>query len=101
MKELMPGSHYPGEMTIQIDSYPAGELFLTHTHTSPVGVALGHLWYNSSSIMGKTSAAPSKTLPIYQEARDSNLPLTHATGSPHILTASRVRTLTTRLLGLS
>ena len=60
---------------IRIDSYLAEELFLTHTHTPLVEVASGHLWYNSSSIAGKTSAAPSKIQPICQEARDSNPPL--------------------------
>ena len=72
---LLSSSHYLGETTIRIDSYLAGELFLTHTHTPPIGVVLGHLWYNSSSIAGKTSTASSKILPIYQGARDSNPPL--------------------------
>ena len=61
---------------IQIDSYPAGELFLTQTHTSPIGVASGHLWYNSrTNFTGLISAAPLQILPIYQEDRGSNPPL--------------------------
>ena len=46
---------------------PARELFLTQTHTSPVGVALGHLWYNSGIVAGSISAAPSEILPVCQE----------------------------------
>ena len=42
----MSSSHYPGEMAFRIDSYLAGEFFLTHTHTPPIGVTSGHLWYN-------------------------------------------------------
>ena len=75
MKCIPVSSHYPGETAIRIDSYPAGELLLTHTHTSPIGVALGHLWDNSSTIVGKTSATSSKIQRIYQEAQDSNPPL--------------------------
>ena len=33
-------------MAIQIDSYPAGNLFLTQTEAHPTKVASGHLWYN-------------------------------------------------------
>ena len=57
------------------DSYPAGELFLTHSHISPVEVASGYLWDNSSTITGKTSSARSKIQPICQKARGSNPPL--------------------------
>ena len=42
----MSSSHYLGETAIQIDSYPVGELFLPRTHTPPIRVASGHLWYN-------------------------------------------------------
>ena len=43
----MLSSHFRGETAIRIDSYPTGELFLTHTHTPPIRVASAHLWYNS------------------------------------------------------
>ena len=46
---------------------PAGELFLTQIHASPVGVALGHLWYNLGIVAGSISAAPSGILPVCQE----------------------------------
>ena len=48
---------------------PAGELFLTQTHTSPVGVASGHLWYNSGIVVGPINAAPSGILPVCQEVQ--------------------------------
>ena len=48
---------------------PAGELFLTQTHTSPIGVMLGHLWYNSGRVVGPISAAPSGILPVCQEVQ--------------------------------
>jgi len=44
----LSSSHYPGEMAIQIDSYPARGLFLALTHASPVGEQAGHLWYDSA-----------------------------------------------------
>ena len=46
---------------------PAGELFLTQSHTSQVGVASGHLSYNLGTVMGSSSAAPSGILPVCQE----------------------------------
>ena len=46
---------------------PAGELFLTQTHTSPIGVTSGHLWYNSGIVTGLISAAPLEILPVCQE----------------------------------
>ena len=39
----LSSSHYPGETTIRIDSYPAGGLFLALTQASPVGEQAGHL----------------------------------------------------------
>ena len=48
---------------------PARELFLTQTHTSPIGVASSHLWYNSGIVEGLISAAPSGILPVYQEVQ--------------------------------
>ena len=54
---------------IRIDSYPARELFLTQTHTSPIGVASSHLWYNSGTVVGSISAASSGILPVYQEVQ--------------------------------
>ena len=48
---------------------PAGELLLTQTHTSPIWVASGHLWYNLGTVMGLISAAPSGILPVYQEVQ--------------------------------
>jgi hypothetical protein len=54
----------------RINSYPAGELFLTETHTSPVGVASGHLWYNpGTKFVGPISAALLGNL-ICQDVRD-------------------------------
>ena len=47
----------------------AGDLFLTQTHTSLVGVASGHLWYNLGTVAGPSSAAPLGILPVYQEVR--------------------------------
>ena len=43
----LSSSHYPGETAIQINSYPAGGLFLALTEASPVGEQAGHLWYDS------------------------------------------------------
>ena len=61
---------------IQIDFYQAGDLFLTQTHTSPIEVTSGHLWYNlGTNFAGPISATPSEILPIYQEDWDSNPPL--------------------------
>ena len=71
----MSGSHYPGETVIRIDSYPAGELFLTHTHTPPSGSHRVTFGTTQVQIMGKTSAAPSKIQPICQDAQDYNPPL--------------------------
>ena len=48
---------------------PARELFLTQTHTSPIGVTSGHLWYNSDIVVGLISAAPSGILPVCQEVQ--------------------------------
>ena len=45
----------------------AGELFLTQTHTSRIGVTSGHLWYNSRTVTGPISAAPLGILPVCQE----------------------------------
>ena len=74
-KELKSSSHYPGEMAIWIDSYPARELFLTHTQAYHAKVALGHLWYNSGTkFTGTTSAAQSENHSAKGD-RDSNPPL--------------------------
>ena len=43
---------------------PAGELFLTQTQTSPVGVASGNLWYNLGTVVSLISATPSGILPV-------------------------------------
>ena len=48
---------------------PAGELFLTRTHTSLVGVTSGHLWYNSDIVVGPISAAPLGILPVCQDVQ--------------------------------
>jgi hypothetical protein len=56
--------------------------------------ALGHLWYNSSTIMGSISAAPSGDSTSLLGSSGPAYPWTHATGSPHILTSSSVRTRT-------
>ena len=48
---------------------PVGDLFLTQTHTSPVGVASGHLWYNSGTVVGPISAIPSGILLVCQEVQ--------------------------------
>ena len=64
---------------------PAGNLFLTQTHTSPVGVASGHLWYNSGThFMGSSSAAQSGTTSCQYDQDYPTLGLT--SGSLHILT---------------
>ena len=72
---LMSSSHYPGETTIRIDSYLAGELFLIHTILPPSRSHRVTFGTTQVQIVGKTNAVPSKILPIYQEARDSNPPL--------------------------
>ena len=75
MKELKSSSHYPGETAIRIDSYPAGEIFLTHTQAYLAKVALGHLWYKSGTkFTGTTSAAQSENHSAKGD-RDSNPPL--------------------------
>ena len=99
---ILSSSHYLGEMAIWIDSYPARELFLTYTHTSPIRVASGHLWYN----LGPKSRLRPAPYPqrYYKYARKlgtQTRPWTHAIGFPNILIVSRVRTLTTRVPGLS
>jgi hypothetical protein len=62
-----PSSHYLGEMATRIDYNPAGDLFLTQTHTSPVRVAFGHLWYNLGIVAGPINATPLGILPVCQE----------------------------------
>ena len=47
----------------------AGELFLTQTHTSPIGVTSGHLWYNSGIVAGLSSTALSGILSVCQEVQ--------------------------------
>jgi len=64
----LSSSHYPGEMTIQIDSYPAGGLFLALTHASPIGEQAGHLWYDSGIVAPINAALPG--LPLCQEDQD-------------------------------
>jgi hypothetical protein len=55
----------------RIDSYIAGELFLTQTLSYPRQAAIGHLWDNSGTkFVGPISAAPSKIQPIYQDVQD-------------------------------
>jgi len=54
----LSSSHYPGETTIRIDSYPAGGLFLALTHASPVGEQAGHLWYDSGIAAPISAALP-------------------------------------------
>jgi len=63
----LSSSHYPGETVIRIDSYPAGGLFLTLTHASPVG-ELGHLWYDSGIVAPISAALPG--LPLCQDDQD-------------------------------
>ena len=48
---------------------PAENLFLTQTHTSSIRVASGHLWYNSSTVVGSISTAPSGILPVCQKVQ--------------------------------
>jgi len=64
----LSSSHYPGETAIQIDSYPAGGLFLALTHASPVGEQAGHLWYDSGIMALIGAALPG--LPLGQEDQD-------------------------------
>jgi len=64
----LSSSHYLGEMTIRIDSYPAGGLLLALTQASPVGEQAGHLWYDSG-IAAPISAAL-LGLPLYMGGQD-------------------------------
>ena len=64
----LSSSHYPGETAIRIDSYPAGGLFLTLTHASPVGEQVGHLWYDSEIAAPISAALPG--LPLCQGGQE-------------------------------
>ena len=64
----LSSSHYPGETAIQIDSYPAGGLFLALTQASPVGEQAGHLWYDSGNVSPISAALPG--LPLCQGCQD-------------------------------
>ena len=58
MRGLSQVSHYPREMAIRIDCNQLGKI-LTQTHTPPIEVVSGHLWYNSRlNFAGSISAAP-------------------------------------------
>ena len=93
MKKLRQVSHYPGETEIRIDYNQLGSVPNTNLGLLAM-VALGHLWYNlGPHFMGSISAAPSRTLPDAKLIRTLTCPWPD-TGSPHILTTSRVRTLT-------
>jgi len=61
-------AHYSGEMTIRIDSYLAGGLFLALTHASPIGEQAGHHWYDSGITAPITAALLG--LPLCQEDQD-------------------------------
>ena len=65
---LESSSHYLGETAIQIDSYPAGGLFLALTQASPAGEPTGHLWYNSGIAAPISAALPG--LPLCQGGQD-------------------------------
>ena len=64
----LSSSHYPGETTIRIDSYPAGRLFLALTQASPVGETVGHLWYDSEIAAPISAALPG--LPLCQGGQE-------------------------------
>jgi len=64
----LSSSHCPGETAIQIDSYPAGGLFLALTQASPVGEPAGHLWYDSEIAAPISAALPG--LPLCQRGQE-------------------------------
>jgi len=64
----LSSSHYPGEMAIRIDSFPAGGLFIALTQASPIGEPAGHLWYDSG-IAAPISAALAR-LPLCQGGQE-------------------------------
>ena len=64
----LSSSHYPGETAIRIDSYPAGGLFLSLTHASPVGEQVGHLWYDSGIVAPISAALQGQ--PLCQDDQD-------------------------------
>jgi len=64
----LSSSHYPGEMTIRIDSYLAGGLFLALTQASSIGEQAGHLWYDSRIAAPISAALPG--LPLCQVGQD-------------------------------
>jgi hypothetical protein len=95
-------SHYLGETVIRIDSYPAGELFLTLTQQTYVkGNCRSPLVQLRNQL---------RRFDQHRTLRDTTLrgrlglvtcPWTHANGSPHILASSRVCTLHFLTPGLS
>jgi len=64
----LSSSHYPGEMSIRIDSYPAGVLFLALTQASPDGEPAGQLWYDSRIVAPISAALPG--LPLCQGGQE-------------------------------
>jgi len=64
----LSSSHYPGDMVIRIDSYPAGGLFLALIQASLVGEQTGHLWHDSGIAAPISVALPG--LPLCQGGRD-------------------------------
>ena len=87
---------------IRIDSYPARELFLTHTQTylrqGSLRSPLVQLKYNRGKDQRRTLK---DTTNLPRGLGTLTRPWAYAISSPHILTTSRVRTLTARVPGLS
>ena len=94
----LPSSHYLGEVVIQIDSYPAGGLFLTLTHVSPIGEQVGHLWYNLGIMVPISAALPG--LPGQSQLLN-HLPLVSRQCPPHSTLPPVVHTLYLPVCGLS
>ena len=88
MRLPVSSSHYSGETTIRIDSYPAGGVFLhspKHTSWGQLGSPLAQLRTNS-----RVRTAPHPQGPPICQGQDSNLtPRSYAIDSPHILTTNR------------
>jgi hypothetical protein len=84
MKEAQSSFSLLGKNSDSNRLQPAGQ-----THTSPIGVTSGHLWYNSRLILRVRSAPHTQGLTSYQNAQAPPA-LGLISGSPHILTTSSV-----------
>jgi len=94
--ETVPSSsHYPGEMAIRIDYYPAGELFLTLTPVFPRRGSLGYLWTHSSLAVPASAALSGISPRRNSEGLLNTLPIDYAT------TPFRAALYTHRVSGLN